>query len=146
MQNKHGFEGKMYLQTDGVAGSAGWNEVTIARDVGLNIEHIEGNFSSRGSGWKATEPGMKDGSVEIQILNDTDDARFDELRDAFLNRTAIGLRILDGDNATSGVQGLKADFKVMSWGRPEPLEGEMVIDITVKVCRSATEPEWEEIP
>ena len=143
MKNKHGYEGAIYIQTDGVAGSAGWSEVTIARDVNLNLGHTEGDFSSRGGEWKATEPGMKEASIDIQILWDTDDARFTELRDAWLNKTALGVRILDGDESTPGSEGLKADFKVFDFGRPEPLEGQMVCNLTLKPCRSVTEPDWE---
>ena len=77
---------------------------------------------------------------------DSADTDFTAIRDAFLNKTAVELAVLDGDVVTTGSQGLRASFMVTSFSRNEPLEEAITVSVTMKPTYSANPPEWMSIP
>ena len=136
MGHKIGSDLKLYY---GAAGQQATNELSIVRDVSLNLEKGEADITTRANGgWKATAGALKDGSVEIEILYDPDDAGFTALKNAYINNTAIALAILDG----AGGHGLDADFAVLNFNRNEPLEEAVTVSVTVKVTYVSRAPQW----
>jgi len=134
-----GFEGVLNFKAGGQDAGGAWAELTNAKDVTLNVEKGEADATTRAnSGWKATVAALKDGSVEWDMVWDTDDAGFTAIKDSFFNDTIIGLQILDTDAG----EGLQADFMVTNFSRGEPLEGVMTVSVTVKITYSATPPSW----
>jgi len=134
-----GFEGVLNYKAGGQGAGGNWAELTNAKDVTLNVEKGEADATTRAnSGWKATVAALKDGSIEWEMVWDTDDAGFTAIKNSFFDDTIIGLQILD----TDGGEGLQADFMVTNFSRSEPLEGVMTVSVTVKITYSATPPSW----
>ena len=161
MAIKLGMNGKMYYlgtgsratwgtaNVDGIhegAAPAGLTEMGNVRDVTLNLEEGEADVTTRANnGWRATEPTLKEGSVEFEMAYDTADAGFTKILGAWLNRTVIAMAILDADKDTVGTMGLWADFKVISFTKGEPLEEGQTVSVTIKPAYSIVAPEWVEV-
>lgn len=161
MAIKLGMNGKMYYlgtgsratwgtpNADGIhegTAPAGLTEMGNVRDVTLNLEEGEADVTTRANnGWRATEPTLKEGSVEFEMAYDTADAGFTKILGAWLNRTVIAMAILDADKDTVGTMGLWADFKVISFTKGEPLEEGQTVSVTIKPAYSTVAPEWVEV-
>jgi hypothetical protein len=142
MSVKLGLDAKMFRNT-GTFATPVWNEIKNVRDVTLSLETGEADATTRGNnGWRATVATLKDGSVEFDMVWDSADDDFTAIRDAFLNKTALELAVMDGDIATSGSQGLRASFMITNFSRNEPLEEAITASVTVKPTYSAHPPEW----
>jgi hypothetical protein len=132
--------------SDGVhegAAPATLTEMGNVRDVTLNLEEGEADATTRANaGWRATEPTLKEGSVEFEMVYDPSNAGFTKFFSAWLNRTVIACAILDGDKASAGTEGLWADFKVINFSKSEPLEDVQMMSVTIKPAYSAVAPEW----
>ena len=145
MARKLGMEGKLYYAAAGgpILGDDAWTLAGNVRDVALNMDTGKADVTTRGNnGWKAKVGTLKDGSVDFESIWDPSDPFFGFLFAAFLNKTAIGLAIMDGDITTPGSEGLVGDFAVIKCTRDEKLEDAMKAQITVSLTYSATPPEW----
>ena len=143
---KLGMNAKLYYNTSGVAGSGSWVLMGNVTDVTLTLETAEADVTTRGNdGWRATTPTLKDASVEFEQVWNPGDAGFEAIKDAFINVTTIGIEVLDGLRTTAGSQGLRADMRVTTFTRTEPLEEAMKVSVTLKPTYSLTAPEWVEI-
>ncbi len=161
MAIKLGMNGKMYYlgsgtraswgtpDADGIHGGAapsGLTEMGNVRDVTLNLEEGEADVTTRANnGWRATEPTLKEGSVEFEMAYDPGDAGFTKVLGAWLNRTAVAMAILDADKDLVGTMGLWADFKVISFSKGEPLEEGQMVSVTIKPAYSDVAPEWVKV-
>lgn len=143
---KLGLDAKLYRNT-GTQPAPAWNEIKNVKDVTLNLEAGEADVTTRGNnGWRATVATLKDGSVEFEMVWDTDDDDFGAIRDAFLNHTAVEFAVMDGDIATAGSQGLRASCMVTNFSRNEALEEAITVSVTVKPTFSANPPTWMTVP
>lgn len=132
---------------NGGAAPANLDPMDQVKDVTINIESGDADVSTRGNnGWKANLQTLNDASVEISMVYDPADADYIALLGAFLKKTSIALALLDADKATSGTQGLWADFMVTSIKKGEPLEEAQMVDITVKPALSSVAPQWVKVP
>ena len=142
MSVKLGLDAKLFRNT-GTYGTPVWNEIKNVRDVTLNLEAGEADVTTRGNnGWRATVATLKDGSIEFEMVWDSEDDDFTAIRDAFLNKSAVELAVMDGDIVTTGSQGLRASFMVTSFSRNEPLEEAITVSVTMKPTYSTNPPEW----
>jgi len=136
MAIKLGMKGKLYY---GPAGSRATSELRNAKDVTLTLEKGEADVTTRGNeGWRATVGTLKEGSVEFEMLWDTDDLGFNAIQQAYFNDTPLAFAILDGENG----HGLDADFAVMNFSRTEALEEAMAVSVTIKPTYSTRAPAW----
>ncbi len=109
-------------------------EITVVKDVTLNMEAAEADITSRAnSGWRGTAPALRTATVEFDLIWDTSDGSFDDMRAAFLSSTELEFAVLDGDRGTSGVQGLVASFAITAFNRSEPLEEALTASVTLKL-------------
>jgi hypothetical protein len=139
---KLGLDAKLYRNT-GTHAAPVWNEIKNVRDVTLNLEAGEADVTTRGNaGWRATVATLKDGSIEFDMVWDTEDDDFSAIRDAFLNHTALEFAVMDGDITTAGSQGLRATCAVTNFSRNEALEEAITVSVTVKPTFAANPPEW----
>jgi len=139
---KQGLEAVLYYDAAGVANDT-WTALEDVKDLSLNIEGSEADVTTRGSGgWRQVLATLKDASIEWGMEWDTADAGFTAIKDAFFNKTPIGLAIMDSDMVSAGADahGLKADFAVVGFKKEEPLEGSQNVNVTVKPTYSATKP------
>jgi hypothetical protein len=137
MAEKTGYQCKLYYQTDGLAGSAGFVEATLARDVSTSLARNASDASSRRSTWKGYLPGQIDAEVTGQLVFDNADAGVSALESAFTGGTTIGVEVLDG----AAGHGLILDAILTSWNRSEPLDETVTVDFTLRPdAKSATAP------
>jgi predicted secreted protein len=140
MSSKLGLECKLFRNT-GTYESPVWDEITNTKDVTLNLEAGEADVTTRNNnGWRATLAALKDGSVDFQMVWDTDDADFTAIRQAWFNDASIEFAILDGAAATG--QGLRATMRVLNFSISQPLEEAVTVDVTIKPTYAANAPEW----
>ncbi len=136
MSHKLGMECKLYYNSTPLAGppnGGGWTEMPNTKDVTLNLETGEADITTRANnGWRATAATLKDGSIEFEMLWDTDDAGFTAIQAAWQNAAEIALAAMDGDIATAGSQGLASNFTVTNFSRSEPLEEAVTVSVTIK--------------
>lgn len=118
-------------------------------DVELNVRDM--------AGFKSSFKGLRDWSVEFDLLWDPLEAGFTAIRDAYLNAAAteaaacIGLRILDG--IVAGDQGVEGPYNIMKFTRGEPRGDMMVVSVVAKPARVrkvdgslAGPPTWYTVP
>jgi hypothetical protein len=138
MSIKLGMEAKLYY---GAAGATATTELTNVKDVTLNLESGEADVTTRANaGWRATIGTLKTGSVEFEMIWDSDDAGFTAIKDAYFANTPIALAILD----EAGGEGLDADFSITSFSRKEALEEAITVSVTAKPTYSTRAPAWVE--
>jgi len=143
---KLGLDAKLYRNT-GTFASPTWNEVINVKDLTLNLEAGEADVTTRGNnGWRATVATLKDGSIEFEMVWDTEDLDFAAIRDTFLDRAAIEFAVMDGGIAVAGSQGLRATCMVTNFSRNESLEEAITVSVTVKPTYSVNAPIWMVIP
>jgi len=145
MSVKLGMDAKLYRNT-GTYETPTWVEITNAKDVNLNLEKGEADVTTRANqGWRATVGTLKDGSVEFEMVWDTDDAGFTAIQEAYFDGTPLEVAVMDGDIATSGSQGLRATMAVTNFSRNEPLEEAITVSVTLKPTYADNAPEWMEV-
>jgi hypothetical protein len=142
MAIKLGMDAKLYRNTGSFA-SPTWNLIPNVKDLTLSLETGEADVTTRGNnGWRATVATLKDGSVEFEMIWDTEDDDFTAIRNAFLNNTSLELAILDGLSSVAGSQGLRASFMITGFTRNEPLEEAITVSVSAKPTYSANPPAW----
>jgi hypothetical protein len=142
MAIKLGMDAKLYRNT-GTYGSPTWDLIGNVKDLTLSLETGEADVTTRGNGgWRATVATLKDGSLEFEMIWDTEDTDFTAIRTAFLGNTAVEMAVLDGLVATTGSQGLRASFMVTNFTRNEPLEEAITVSVSMKPTYSANAPAW----
>ena len=143
--NKLGMEGKLYYNAGSYA-TPDWKELKNVKDVTLNLEKGEADVTTRGNaGWRATVGTLKEGSLEFEMVWDTEDEGFAALQAAWFGDTPVEMAVMDGPIAASGSQGLRATMSVISFSRKEPLEEAMSASLTVKPTYAEHAPEWMEV-
>jgi len=125
------------------AEGADWTEVDNVRDVTLNLETGEADVTTRAnSGWKQTLATLKDGSVEFEMVWDTEDTNFAAVRDAWLGNEEIAFAVMSGDIETDGEEGLVSNFTVTNFTRAEALEDAIKVSVTLK---PSSQSQWYEV-
>lgn len=136
---------KVYYSTAGAGGTPTWVELTIAQEVSWEPAWDEAEASTRGSRYKKFVPGMADVPVSIDILRVLTNTQYEAMRDAWKNRTTLGICIAGGDRTTTGVERFTADMFISGFAVSEPLAEASTVSLTLKVdARGTTEPTIDE--
>ena len=132
-----GLDAKLFR---GTAGTQGTIEVTNVKDVSLSLESGEADVTTRKArGWKLSVATLKEASLEITILYDTEDEDFLAFKEAYFSNTPISLFVTDGDTTAHG---LDADFSVTGFTVDQPLEEAVTVKVTAKPTASDRAPVW----
>lgn len=143
MASRYGIDGQLFYQTDGVSGSAGWNENDIIGDLTLNLSTEEVDDTVRASGgWKSTKGKLKDAELTFDMRDDPDSAHYAAFRDAYHASTHLGLRVYNGD-ASDG-DGFEADFVITGFEHGQNKSEVQMVSVTMKVTYVDTAPIWNE--
>lgn len=136
-------DAKLYYNT-GTYGTPTWTEISNIKDLTLSVEKDEVDLTTRASGgFKEYADGLVDATVEFQMLWDSSDTAFTAMKTAFFNKTAVEVLVLDGDEATTGSQGLRATCMVKNFNRSETLGEALMTDISLRpVKNSDAAPAW----
>ena len=120
-----------------------WQEIGNAKDVTLNLSTGEADVTTRGNqGWKATKATLKEGSIDFEMIWDTEDDSFSAFQQAYFSNESIEVAAMDGDITESGSSGLHAEFSVTNFSRNEPLEEAVTASVTIKPTYSEHAAEW----
>lgn len=130
---------KTYRNT-GTYGTPVWNEITLARDVTMNLEKNVAEAVARASTWRKKLALIKDFNFDMNMLADTSIDDHDALRDAFLNDTIVDVALADGAIATTGTQYLRADVLITSFTKGQPLEDVSTVDVHADLAYSSNDP------
>ena len=142
---KLGMEAKLY-RNDGDYETPDWVEMTNVKDLTLNNEKGEADVTTRkNNGWRATVGTLKDGSIEFEMVWDTEDENFTAIQEAYFGNTSIEFAVMDGDIEEAGSQGLRATMSVMNFTRNEPLEEAITVSVTAKPTYAEHAPEWLDV-
>lgn len=134
---KLGLEGHLAVQTDGVSGSAGWNEETRIKDLTLSGTGVTTDVTGRHTGgFKATRVALTDLEFTFDLVWDTADTVAAAIMAAFTAKTALGLRVLDEDGGT----GFEGDVVVTEFGFSQPIEGGQTVPVRMVPTYSDTAP------
>ena len=137
MAIKLGLDAKLFR---GTAGTQGTIEVTNVKDVSLSLESGEADVTTRkAKGWKLSVATLKEASLEITILYDTEDEDFLAFKEAYFSYTPLSLFVTDGDTTAHG---LDADFSVTGFTVDQPLEEAVTVKVTAKPTASDRAPVW----
>ena len=137
MAIKLGLDAKLFR---GTAGTQGTIEVTNVKDVSLSLESGEADVTTRkAKGWKLSVATLKEASLEITILYDTEDEDFLAFKEAYVSNTPLSLFVTDGDTTAHG---LDADFSVTGFTVDQPLEEAVTVKVTAKPTASDRAPVW----
>ena len=137
MAIKLGLDAKLFR---GTAGTQGNIEVTNVKDVSLSLESGEADVTTRkAKGWKLRVATLKEASLEITILYDTEDEDFLAFKEAYFSNTPLSLFVTDGDTTAHG---LDADFSVTGFTVDQPLEEAVTVKVTAKPTASDRAPVW----
>ena len=145
MSHKLGMEGKLFRNA-GTYAIPDWKEMKNVKDLTLTLEKGEADLTTRGNaGWKATVGTLKEGSIEFEMVWDTEDAGFTAIKSAYFGNSLIGLAVMDGPIETSGNQGLWADCMITNFSRDEALEEAITVKVTAKPTYSTNAPHWKTV-
>ena len=145
MSHKLGMEGKLFRNA-GTYAIPDWKEMKNVKDLTLTLEKGEADLTTRGNaGWKATVGTLKEGSIEFEMVWDTEDEGFTALQNAWFGDTPVEMAVMDGPITASGSQGLRATMSVISFSRKEPLEEAMTASISIKPTYAEHAPEWMKV-
>lgn len=137
---------KIYRNT-GTYAAPVWAEITIVKDVTLNLEANEADTTTRAAdGWQTAIAALKAGSVDFGVIWDTADIQFEALRTAFFDGTLVDLAVMDGDIAVAGRTGLRAEMAVLSFTRNEQLQEAVTASVKCKPGFSTNAPVWMVVP
>lgn len=150
-----GYEGVLYLTTEPLDGRPGDAGVTVDYSTATynemdNVTDVDGNFDSdkvdtttrseAKLGWASEISTTKKGETSFTMRWKPGDARFDQLRNAWLFSQTVGVLDMDQALTVNGAQGLVGNMSV-SFGVKRPVKGIQVVDVKLTV---AEYPNWVE--
>lgn len=105
-------------------------------DVTLNMGAGSAKVSTRGSGgWEVELSTLRTLEVGLKIPLDPSDAGYQALEYSYLNSVPLAAAFLTDLKSVAGAIGPVGDFSVAKFDRGEPLEGEVSVDVTLKLAK-----------
>ncbi|MDR2763131.1 MAG: phage tail protein [Planctomycetaceae bacterium] len=118
-----GINAKLFLNT---------SEMKNVTDVTITLDAGEVDVTTRDNdGFRATIGGLKECTIEFDMLDKNDDNSFDTIQSAWYNATSVTLKALSSANG-SGPHG---DFSITGFSRSEALEEAVKYSVTAKLTK-----------
>lgn len=133
-----GLVAKAYYDSDG-AGVGYWEDLNIIGDVALSTSRNNSPVKERQSDLETTVLGQQVVEFSFRMTRRVGHEQYEALRDAYLNKTIIGLAFMSGDIETPGSEGWQGDFYVTDFPIDEPLEEASGMDVVVKPAADANQ-------
>lgn len=127
-----------------------WVIMTNIKDETINMETALSDVTTRAAnGWRLQVGTLSEGSIDTQILYDTEDADFQAIMDAFMSKSRILMGFFDDDPAAAAttVNGLVGGFGVTNFTINRQLEEAVMVDVTFTARENdeGNGPSWEEL-
>lgn len=131
-----GMNGKLYVSstlfTDITFTMTSADVMGNVRNVTTSLEKGEADITTRDNdGWAATAGTLKRATLEFETVWKPGDAKFEILKDAYLDGTEVAASALDGAFDAGG-EGLTGNMVVTTFSRGEELENAMIVSVTMK--------------
>lgn len=139
MATKVGYQGVLYYNS-GTTATPVWVEVDTVRDVTLNQTRNEVDDTSRTTnGWRSRLGGLAEWGADFEMVYNTANTAWQQIRESFEDNTVIEVLILDGDITVDDNEGMRGNVFVTEFTREEPLE-----DVMSNSCTMVGngEPTW----
>lgn len=144
---------KLYYNLTSTYGGAGtyatpdWDLISNVTDLTLGATQEKVDVTTRASGgFREYLQGMIEASVSFKMVYDTGDVAFEDIQEAFWNKTPIEIAVMDGLIATSGSEGLRAHMMVEAFDREENIGGVLMVNVQMSpVKNSNAAPAWYEV-
>jgi len=142
-----GKNAKLYYISGGIPETTPtWVLLGAIKSVKAPLEKDEIDATTRDSGdFKRYIGGLKDVPVSIEMPYDNANTGFGVVQGAYFADTVLGIALMDGDIETAGSQGLLADFIVTGFDIDQPLDGLVMVNISLKLADTEYAPNWETI-
>jgi predicted secreted protein len=137
-----GIKAKMYFGTAGITGVP-TGELSNVTDVTITLDASEADVTTRNNdGFRATIAGLKECTIEFDMLYLPDDLGFKAIRTAWLKSEQIHLAALTSEKG----EGPVGDFSVTGFSRSESLEEAIKYSVTTKLSQWEKWQEAETTP
>lgn len=133
MGHQVGLDMNLYYNNNTFA-SPSWIELTDVRDLTGPDSFSEADVSRRLSGRKQTEPGLRDISIEWEMVYDVTDTGFALIQTRYYARTLIEFALANDNIVTTGTEYLRVECKLFKFERNEGLEGANLYSVVAKPC------------
>lgn len=138
MATKHSTEGRLEIQSDGVAGVAGYVALDLIGSARFNAQRTATAVPKRGSQHKTFMTGQADVEISFAMTWDDADAVVALIEAANFANTHLGVKFLDDTAGT----GYTADMLVTGYEHGQDDDGVQVVNVTMKPTYIATDPAW----
>ena len=126
-----GIKAKMYFGEAGTSGVPS-GELSNVTDVTITLDASEADVTPRDNdGFRATIAGLKECTIEFDMLYLPDDAGFKAIRTAWLESKQIHLAALTSEHG----EGPVGDFSITGFSRSESLEEAIKYSVTAKLSQ-----------
>lgn len=134
MSERLGDDSVVSYKVGGVSGGGSFVEIGKARDVTADLSYGEVDASSKeDAGDEAVIPGRRVISLTFDLLKDDEDESYTALRDAWANKTTLGIQNRDYD----GGPGWQTDMKIFGFTDNQPLNDVQTVSVTMKRTKGA---------
>jgi predicted secreted protein len=118
-----GINAKLFLNTV---------EMKNVTDVTVTLDAGEVDVTTRDNdGFRATIGGLKECTIEFDMLDKSEDNSFDTIQSAWYNATSVNLKALSSTNGA----GPHGDFSITGFSRSEALEEAVKYSVTAKLTK-----------
>lgn len=138
MASYHSYKGRLEVQTDGVSGSAGYNELTLIGDAELTMDRSMTPRPRRGTDFKTSIGGQIEAEITGTITWDDADTVIAAMEAAFIAGTHIGIKFLDKESGT----GLTLDCLISTWNHNQSEDTTQTVAISLVPYYADTDPAW----
>lgn len=141
---KMGLDGKCYISADlheDLPTALTYLELDLVEQIDQEFARAEGTVDNRKSDFTKYGSGQAAIGYTITVTYEPGDAAYAILENALINRTVIGLAVMDDDITTSGVKGWLLDVEVFGGPKGEqPNEFDKVPFVLKPAAKSAYNP------
>ena len=108
------------------------SELSNVTDVTVTLDAGEADVTTRDNdGFRAIIGGLKECSIDFEMLYLPGDSGFQAIKEAWLNSKTVQLSALTG----KGGEGPSGDFSITGFSRSEPLEEAIKYSVTAKLSQ-----------
>lgn len=126
----------IYRNTSGTFGSPTWASISNVQDLDVSDEATEANTTSKGANIGVVSLGYRNVAVNFKLVYVKGDAGFSALATAFGSQAAIHCLVINGTTSVSGATGYNGDWNVTKFSKSEPLDGQVMYDVTLKPAKT----------
>lgn len=125
--------------TDAAVDAASLTEMSNIMDLSISGSTGEADVTTRGAnGWRQTAATLREMEISFSMIQDSDDADYLAIVNAWLTNAEVGLVALNGGTGGT-VDGPASNFVITGVDRNEDLEEAIKVEITAK---ASSQTQW----